>query len=259
MAVVRRNAGWFSLAGIVLCTCLVVGWMVARAPSAAAVAMLKSYPPLNEVAWWQIDELRRENGLDDDMLAATDATTLQLHNLLAAVRGWHETNLSAWLTKHSAVADQRALIRQFQSAINMGQDRMAELAAARQQLTRLESDYETLVAGLRQSAATGLSTEQRTLTQRMYARRGIPMPFRVLDLSARQDRDLKQARSRYYQRLAVTRDRQQRAAIRSAYQQELETAIGTANVQVLGTLRGYLGPASQRVVTAVQLVLAPEG
>jgi hypothetical protein len=257
MAVLRRNTGWLSLAGILVCALAVGGWVLSRS-APAAVAMQQSYQPLDAVSASQIEALRRENGLDDDALAAIDASAQQLEALLVAVRSWHETNAAVWFQKRSAVADQRALIRQLRSAINMGRDRTAELAAAIRQLTQLEADYESSVAGLRLAAAVGLSPNQQALAERMRLRRSISMPFRVLGLNGAQDRALRQARSRYHQRLAVTRDTQQRATIREEYEQELESALGTANLQWLNTLRGYLGPASERVVAAVQTVLAVE-
>jgi hypothetical protein len=261
MAVVRRNAGWFSLAGVVLCICVAVGWLVSRTPTEAAVAMQQSFEPLERAVAGQIEELRRDSGLDDDVLAAMDLSEQLLDRVLIAVRGWHETNRTQWLAKRSAVADQRALIRQLQSAINMGQDRTAELAAAREQLERLTADYDTFVARLRQTATANLSTQQQALAQRMYERRDVAMPFRALGLDATQDRAVKQGRSRYFQRLAVEREPRQRAAIQDEYTQELAAAIGTGNVQAISTLAGYLGPASKRVVEAVQRVLPvePEG
>jgi hypothetical protein len=256
MAVVRRNAGWLSAAVLVLCAAVAGWWLLTPRPAPAMVQ--EGYTPLDAVAAGHIDALRRENGLDDDTLAALDATAAQLESVLAESRDWYDGNKTDLLTHWSGLADQRALIRRYQSEVAMGTDRASELASARQQLAQLEASYATFVAGLRQAAWVDLSDSQETLAEHMRARRDVPMPFRVLELSAAQDAGWQRARTRYLQRLAVTREAADRATIRAQYAQELETAIGSANLQNLASLRSYLGPASQRVVAAVQTVLPVE-
>jgi hypothetical protein len=187
-----------------------------------------------------------------------DLSAVQLEDVLAETRSWYETNVSDVLAKWSAIADARALIRHYRAQINMGQDASQDLETAEQQLAQAESAYETLVAGLRQAALAELSDSEQALSEHMRQRRELLMPFRVLDLSQAQDDGWQQARLRYLQRLAVTRDAQTRATLRSQYAQDLETALGSGNMQTLATLRGYLGSASQRVVTAVQTVLPVE-
>jgi hypothetical protein len=256
MAVLRRNAGRVSVGVLVVCALLAAWWALSPHPPRAVAE--GRYDALDAVAAAQVDLLRRENGLDDDALAAMNLNDGQLEVVLAAARAWYETNVSALVAKWSGIADQRALIRHYRSQINMGQDMSNELEAAERQLAQLESAYETFVSGLRRTALAGLSDSQQAMSEHMRLRRELPMPFRVLDLSEAQDTGWQQARTRYLQRLAVTRDAQTRATIRGQYARHLETALGSGNMQTLATLRGYLGAASGRVVAVVQLVLPVE-
>lgn len=267
MAAIRQNARWLSATGLLLGAAFVVWWWVLPRPAtgeppaaaAAALPLLQTYEPLDAVAAGQIDELRRENALDDDTLAALDLSSSELETVLASARTWYETNVAKWVSRRSAVADQRALIRKFLSDINNGIDRSAELSAARQQLPLLEADREALAVLLRQTTGAGLSQGQRTLADGMRARRSSPMPYRVLTLTAEQDRALRRALNRYRQRISVTRSAQTRSTIRADFDQELAAGIGAVNLQTLATLRTYRGSASERVTAAVQLVLPGGG
>lgn len=254
MAVVRRNAGWFSVAGVLLCL-IAGGWWLWSVDPAPAMSQQGGYTPLDEAAAGHIEFLRRENGLDNDVLASLNLDAEELETLLAAVRDWYETNSAQFVTRYAALADKHALIRNYRSQIGMGVDCSSELATAQQELAQLETSYETLVAGLRRAALAELSNSQQALAEHMRSRRDVPMPFRVLDLNAAQDDGWQRARRHYLQQLCATRDANARATFSSAYDQELATALGTQNLQNLGSLSGYLGAASVRVVTAVQTVL----
>lgn len=259
MAVIRRNPELFSGLAIAVVLTLAAGWLLW--PSPEPTLAQEGHQPLDAVAAGQVDILRQDAGLDDNVLAALDLTDVQLETVLAELRDWYDTNSATLISAWSALGDQRARVRLLESAIAMGENRATALANARQQLVTLETQYETLLAGLRTAAWGEVGASQRALAQRMHAQQTLPMPFRVLDLSAGQQENLHRLLARHHQRLAVTRDPQQRAAVQRQYRQELERVIGASGMQTLAALDQYLGASSQRVVAAVQTVLPlrPEG
>jgi DNA repair exonuclease SbcCD ATPase subunit len=226
-----------------------------------ALAEQPTYTPLDVVTAGRMDTLRRDTGLDDDVLECLNLNDTQLETLLPAVRSWYETHAAAWRAAQTAVADQQARIRQLESALANGHDETAALAAARQQLVSLEAAYETQLASLRNPLVAALSESQQALLTRMRTRATAPLPFRILDLSTEQDQTVTRLTTDYHQRLALAREAQTRAALAAAYAQNLDATLGPTNVQLLAALNQYLGPASQYVVAALQRVFPrlPEG
>ncbi len=256
MATLRRNAGWLSATGLVLFTVCGTWWLVSwYAPFALAA---ETYTPLDGVDAALMERLRRETGLDDEVLACIDVSSAQLETMLASLRSWYETNKTELLAQQAAVADQAAVIRVLQSANRIGEDVLSDLAAARQELTRRQNAYATLLETPHNDALTGLSDDELAVAERVYQRFGISMPFRFLELTDNQDRSVTSVRTRYFKRLAMARDADERSAARTEYLQDIEGAIGAANIQELNALKTYLGDASERVVAAVQTVLPEE-
>lgn len=252
MAVIRRSPGLFGGLGVLVIV-LVFGWLLWPHPQASSAE--QGYLALDAVTAGRIEVLRADAGLDDDALAALDLTPAQLESALAALRSGYEANSSTWIARWSALADQRARVRLLESAINRGQDESSALAAARQGLAQLEAEYQSAVAGLRTTALASASEPQQLLAQRMAAQRAVPMPLRVLELSAGQQTELSAASCRYHQRLALARTSEARALIESEYHQQLESILGTPAMQTLTGLGERLGPASERVVAALRTVL----
>jgi len=252
MAVIRRHPRLFGGLSLTLALLALVWLLWPHVPPAQADP---GYDPLDPVKAARVHALRRALALDNDVLACLDLESPQLESLLAQLRSWYETNSTDLAQRQAAVADQRARVRQLESAVNMGEDRVAELTAARQQLATLEAQYATYLAGVRQSLIGGLPAPSQALVARMDAARELPMPFRVLALTPEQLQACQAARTRYQQRLTVARTNDQRVSAQAAYEQDLEAAIGTQNLQTLAALKNYLGPASERVVAALNLVL----
>ncbi len=253
MAVMKRNARWFGLGGVLFALLLAIWFM--RLPYAPAAFVVQSYPPLGDVDAARIDQLRRDAGLDDDVLACCDLTDEQLETLLSATRSWFDTNDATLAAAVSDIADQRALIRFLRSEIANGRDETQRLREAKAALAQAEAAHAALVSAVRTGVLGGLSPSQRTLADLMLAGGDLVMPYRILGLNDTQRDALSQTRSRYHQRLSVARSAQTRAGIHREYVSALQSAIGATNVQKLAALAAYRGAASQRVVAAVQLVL----
>jgi len=255
MAVIRRHPTLFGMLmlalGVVAC-----GWLLWPQPQQATAD--PTYQVLDPVAAADIGVLRRELGLDDDVLACLDLSDQSLEALLAGVRGWYEAHTAEWKAQRAALADQRARVRTLQTAVGVGQASAAALTAAKQQLAASETQYASGSAALRQSLIGQLPGAGQALVARMYAGRALAMPYRVLELSEAQRQALQSAQARYHQRLAVARQPESLSAIVSEYVQERATALGTGNLQTLAGLQSYLGPASERVVTVIARVLPVE-
>ncbi len=256
MATIRRNAKWLSAAALLLLGVLGGWWLLSwHAPRALAS---ETYTPLDAVTAAQIDRLRQEVGVTDDVLAAINPSDEQAATILAAVRSWYEANSENLLARRTALADQQALVRHWASEIRLGEDAADELAAARTQLAQLTESYESYIAGVRESLGQQFSNEQLALLDQMCSQPEVPMPFRVLDLTESQRNALAEAQTTYRKRLAVAREPQQQAQLRAAYEQALANVLGPANLQQLASLSGYLGSSSERVVAAIELVLPVE-
>ena len=254
MAAIRRHPAAFGALGVVL-TIFGLAWLLWPQSQLAVAADPGGRTPLDPVAAGQIATLRQDLALDDDVLACLDLTSPQLESLLADVRAWYEAHTAQWLAQKSALADQQALVRVLESAVNMGEDQSAALAAAQEQLATLKAQYASSMTSTRAALATGLTAPQQALIARMDANRLLAMPFRVLELTSDQQKALRAVLTRYHQRLSVAREAEERAAIHADYEQDLQTAIGAPALQALAALGAYLGPAAERVASACDLVL----
>ena len=262
MAAIRRHAPW--LAPLAVAALFVaIGWWLLRgtlpqasaAAAAAAAALQDPYPPLDPVTAGRLNQLRSDAGLDDDTLGVLNLDQSALVDLLADARTWFESNATQLQARRQTLAEQRALVRKHHSRIQMGEDAVGEYNAARTQLAQLEAEYATFVAGCTTGTLDELSEPQATLATRMREQKSLPMPYRTLSLTTEQQGELRKALIRYGQRRSNAATVEEREAARTAFDSELTSAIGAGNIQALGTLRGYLGESSQRLVSAINTVL----
>jgi len=263
MAFARRNAGWITVAallggvGLVGASWIAWRWLPAR-PAMLAALPPQSYTPLDEMSFGEVQQLRRDLHLDDDALGCMNLTATQLETLVAGLRNWYETNAADLRARRAALADQRALVRHHESEIKMGRGDVASLTDARGQLAVLEAAHASYLAGVETQVLASLSDAQRTQFDIAKANATMPMPLRALNLTAGQADAVRAARARYFRSIGVQRDPELLAAIKADYEQAVANAVGAANAQQLDTLRGILGPASVRVVSALNLVLPEE-
>lgn len=252
MAAIQRNPWLVAMLGVlvVALSASFILW-----PRPAAVAGEVTYQPLSAVAAQQIEALRRDAGLDDDVLAAANVTDAQLAAMLPALRSWYETQVATWAAARTALAEERTQIRHLESRVKNGFDETRELAAAQQQLEELSAACESQLAALRSAVWGPLSASQRTLVERMRAQAGTPMPYRVLDLTTDQRHALAEVTTRHRERIASARDAQSSAAEGREYAQAVDKVIGAGNSQALAALREYRGAASARVVAALRQYL----
>lgn len=219
----------------------------------------QEYPPLSEVAAGQIAELRRLGGLDDNALTVCNLNDNQLEAVLSETRDWYQENSTGWLNNYAAIAGTQSLIRQYESDINNGIDKLTERNDARATLATLKADREMLLVSLRQAALANLPEGIAAQINLLRSQTDVVMPFRVVALSNEQKHDLTAVLTRFHQRMAVAQSDEQRATIEDDYNTELGTAIGGDNLHALDTLKNYQPAASIRVVTAVKKVLPIEG
>ena len=255
MAVIRRNPRMTVLVFTMLAV-VIAGWLIWPGPQPALAG--PPYTPIDAVTAARIDVLCDGAGLDDDVLACLNLTSEQLATVLDGVRTWYETYEADWLTAHTAVEQQRAVVRHLEAAHVHDGAADGALTTARQELDQRETALDTQLAGLRSTVGTTLSAGQITLWERMRSRTQVAMPYRILALTSAQDRARVGATRRYVQRLKTVEDEDQRAAVEATYAQELETAIGTENLQLLASLRGYRGVASEALVLALNEVFPLE-
>src|SRR5262245_55602172 len=128
MAAVRRNAPWLAPLALLLLMG-VIGWRgfrgqipQASAAVAAAAAQHQTYPALDPTAAYQIDRLRKDAGLDDDVLGVLNLDSATLVNVLASVRSWYESNAVQLDARQRGLAEQREMVRALHSRIQMGED-----------------------------------------------------------------------------------------------------------------------------------------
>lgn len=221
----------------------------APAPAAAVAVQVNT---LDEVSGAAIAELRRDLGLSDDALGLANLSDLQLDSVLGGLRSWYETNRAQLETRRSALADQRALVRHYQSQISQGKDESANLTAARQALAGLESDFALFLTTASGSIVTGLSEGQNTALATVKANHDLSMPYAALSLSTEQKGALTQARIQYQARLSGTTDTEKQAAFASDFGGAVGSAIGAGNLNTLNGLGEYLGAASVRVEAAIR-------
>lgn len=260
MAIIRRHPTLFGSVGLCLIVAFAVTLNLSRHAS-LAVAKLddppgESYSPISPLAAAEIAQLRRDIALDDDALAAVNVTGQQAVNVIAAIRTWYEGHTAAFRAARSAVADQQALIRSYQSANTNGQDVIASLNAAKGDLPTLQAAYDSLIAECRSSALANLDNGQQTLATLLQTRKAIPMPYRAVSLSSEQDQTLQRLKMEFHLRYGSTSDPDAQAAALSQYGQAVANTLGTENVNSINSINANIPNASQYVVNAIQNVLA---
>lgn len=258
MAAIRRSAPWLGL-GTLFPACVTILWMGGPAHSApaamrAALFVFDDYAPLDEVAAFRIEQLRNDAGLDDDALAAANLSSQQLEAVLAALRSWYEGNTAGFVSATSAITDQRALLRECQSAVQSGRTPPAEIATVNLALAQATASYTATLSGLRANVLAGLSEGQRAVADRTFANKGQSLPQRVMSLSQEQRTNLRRIEASFRQRIAVLAgsDRDQ---AQSDYGTAMASAMGQDNATLASALAGYRGGAAARVLAAVQKVL----
>jgi hypothetical protein len=252
MAALRRHA---TLSVSVLAVLILITGTVLLWPRPTAQAQGGPYAPLRPDAAAQLQALRNAAALDDDALITLNADPTQLEHLLSSLRQWAETHDADWRAASSAVADAQARIRLLVAAQNIGQDRTADLAAAQQQLAPLQTQLDTLLQQARTACLAGLSNDQLAQLEHLRSQPNLPMTFRLLTLTPDQQQALSQLNTDYNQQIALVRDPQARGALADAYNRQLADLIGPTNAQTLSTFNAFAGPASERVVTTLNLVL----
>lgn len=265
MAFIRRNRVWLAPSTIVALGVALILWIAVGAPNRSdaspppgALANQTTWAPLDSVAAGQIDRLRRDAGLDDDALIALNLTSVQLENWLGSIRTWYEANSEQFAARRQALADVRGMIVLHQGAISRGEDARTQLEAARAQLLQLQSDFDTFVNGCASNRRSELTESQQTLMDRMRQQRDLPIPYRVLSLTPEQRSALQAALQRYAQRCTTLRADDAREEARVALDREISAAIGAANVQLLDSLRQYVGVSADRLVAALGTVFPVE-
>lgn len=222
------------------------------------VAVQETYEPLDAGTASSIATLRRDAALDDDALAVLNLTAERLETLLSALRNWHTSNATTLTQRRAALADAQALVRHYQSLLNSGQAVAESLAQAKAAVTAAQSSLAALSAACRTAVLSGLSAQERTLADLLHTRRAKAMPYRVLALDTSQDNAVQKALTIYHQRIGIAgaADAAQAAADMAS---AIAAAIGASGTQTLASLAGYRPAAAERVVAAVQLVLAEAG
>lgn len=260
MAILRRNPDLSCALGLLVCS-LVATVLVVWPRGTPALAGEPEYEPLDAVTAAQMEALRHGAGLDDDLLVCLNLDEPRLETLLAGVRAWFERSGAGWLAATEAVSLQRATIRELRVDQLNGLDPGMSLVGAEQDLARLETAQDAQLAALRAALGATFSPGQIALLEQMRARAGVPMPFRVLNLTPEQDQAVAKATRRYHQRLALAHNTQSNAALAGDYVRELETAIGAANLRTLSDLRSYRTVAAERLVAVLKRVFPvnPEG
>ena len=256
MAAIRRNIKPLSAVTLFILLSLFGWWMISGKTPAALAS--DTTPPLDPVNWGHVQTLRTELGLDDDTLAVLNPSDAQLQSLFTALRQWYDTNATDYIQRQTALADQRALVRYYESAIRCGENASDALSEARQRLTRLTTEYAAYLESVRTALGNQLSDTQRQVFARMLTQRNMVMPYRALELDQTQRTNLKRTKGRYAPRLQFAEEESHRDRIRTTFQNNLTEILGPAKLRQLQELRGYLGDSSQRVAAAAARYLALE-
>lgn len=216
--------------------------------------MMLSDPEIDHAV---LARLRAHALLDNASIALLNPNASDAEHVFTDLLTWFEQNAEEFVTAETSFANAEALYRRTCNAGACGGEHDRE--AAREAVDTARTALDAVLASARSAAFAQLSEGQTALAGQMWANRsaGLEQPLIALELTTNQARDARQAMSSYASRAQLASSREARAALLSAAESALNSAIGGTNVTALETIRGYWGPATAIVSTAEAEVLQP--
>ncbi len=259
MRSLRRN--WKSIVGVfgLIAVSSLFWWGSGTAPVASADPVEYTVPsPAERSAILTVAEAIH---LDRDALIALNVTGEQAVTILGGVRTWYDENKTTLTTRQTAVAHDRAAVRQIEKAIRLGpQDPEHEsaLATARQALATAQAAQAQLLASLKTTIDEALSESQRTTWAAIEHGFGRRMPIRMLAMTAGQRTDYGEALRRYRLQLTLARSTAERETATTAWQTAVASILTQDQEDLLAAYASYAPDAAAAVAEAYETVLPSE-